>query len=288
MPWRKGNRLHLVTESEASGQVAQVFSEAKAALGIGYVPLAFQAFAAYPSFLAYQWKTLRPLLGTREFFELASRVRAEAYTFVHNYFKVPGLSALPQAAAIAEQMWSAEAEILLLMTVQVQALDGPIGVAGDHRPADRVAQSVAPSFITVESAPAPMRRLLDEIRMEAELPYYSDALRAVAQTPDLLYSAWHALKPAMQSIFYEQAVLRMRESAWNCSQEIPLVIEMEYSSVAETGVSTDEISAVTRLTDLMVRGSAVSLLNAAFVKIGLEGGNQMEALAADTADERVA
>ena len=289
MPWRKGNRLHLVSESEAGGQTAHVFSEAKAALGIGYVPLAWQAFAAYPKFLDVLWSTLRPVLGTREFFELASKLRAEAYTFIHNYFKVPALEEghpRARASALAEQLGTIEAAMLLLMTVQMQAFEGPVGVDCEYQPADRTVQSLTPEFIVVEDAPPSVRRALDDMRMAADLPYYSDNLRAFAQSPDMLLAVWHTLKPAMHSVFYEQAVLSMRESAWNSSQQIPRQVEMEYSRLIEAGVTGDEIAVVTRLPDVLVRGSAIGVLNAAFIKIGLEGGNQADA--GISAEERVA
>lgn len=290
MPWRKGNRLHLISESEASGQIAQAFGEVKAALGIGYVPIAFQAFAAFPNFLEVQQQTLGPLLATREFFEIAARLRAEAFTCVHNYFKVPPVGQgydVSQATTVVEQLWKTEAAVLLLMTVQMVALDGPVGVNSDSHPADPVAQTSAPAFTLVEDAPAPIRRAMDEIRLAAQLPYYSDHLRAVAQWPDLLMRMGHALKPAIQSIFYEQAVLRMRESAWTCAQEIPLEMELDYQRLTDAGLASEEIATLTRLTDLLVRGSAISLLNAAFVKVGLEGGNTEDHGAAET-EEKVA
>src|SRR4051812_11477764 len=104
MPWRKGNRLTLLQEHGASGHVAEVFGEVKAALGIGYVPVPFQAFAVYPVLLEEQWKAMRPLLGTREFFEFAGRLRAEAYTDVHNYFKVPAIGEGLGAAELSREM----------------------------------------------------------------------------------------------------------------------------------------------------------------------------------------
>jgi hypothetical protein len=92
----------------------------------------------------------------------------------------------------------------------------------------------------------------------------------------------------MQSIFHEQAVLRMRESAWTCAQEIPLQVEMEYSRMSESGLSSEEIATTTHMTELLVRGSAVSLLNIAFAKIALEGGNQGQTPASNEPEERVA
>jgi hypothetical protein len=283
--------LQVVPESQASGRTAEVFGEAKAALGIQYVPLPFQAFAAYPKFIDVQWQLFKPLFGTREFFELAARLQAEAYTYIHNYFEVRAIHdglTVAEAARVTDTFWGVEPALLLMLTVQMQALDGPVGKAEAGHPANRVVDSGTPEFANVEEVGPAIRRVLDEARHTAELPYCSEELRAFAQWPELLFALWRGLKPAMQSIFHEQAVLRMRESAWTCAQEIPLQIEMEYSRMTEHGMTSEEIATVTHLTELLVRGSAVSVLNIAFAKIALEGGNRTEVRESSEPEERVA
>ena len=86
-------KLTLVRESEASGRTSQVFGELKAALGMPYVSLLYKAYAAYPKFLDLHWQAFKPVVETQEFFDLAERLRAEAYTRMHNYFRVPDLCA---------------------------------------------------------------------------------------------------------------------------------------------------------------------------------------------------
>ena len=76
-------------EGEVSPQVAEIFDEWKATLGIGFVPLCQRSFACYPEFLETQWRAVKPVVQTREFFDLTARLRAELYTYVHNYFQVP-------------------------------------------------------------------------------------------------------------------------------------------------------------------------------------------------------
>lgn len=291
MSWRKGNRLHLVREGEASGHVAEVFDEVRAALGTGYIPLEFQAFAAYPEFLDLQWKTFRPLFATREFFDLAERLQAEAYTYVHNYFKVPRLGdgfTIAQASPVIDQLCRVQAAMLLMLSAQLQAFETAVGKPGDTHPADRIASAPAPEFVDPEAASSGVRHTMDEIRHTLELPFCSDEQRALAQWPDLLFSFWQALKPALQSVFHEQAIFRMRESGWACAQEIPLSIEMDFTRLLEAGVSEEDIATMTRLTDLLAQGSAASVLNASFAKIGLEGGNQVELPIAGEPEERVA
>lgn len=276
MPWRKGNRLHIVQENEATGLTAEVFDEVRAALGTSYVPACFQAFACYPKFLQAQWRAMKPLLGTREFFDLAARLRAEAYTYIHNYLKVPSLAeglTTSQASPVADVFCYSESIVLLMLSVQLQAFEGSVGNAGTPHPADRVASNVVPEFVDPETAPNAVKRVLDEMRHGLELAYCSEEQRAFAKWPEFFFAYWRALKPAAQSVFHEQAVFRIRESAWSCGQEIPVEVDMEYSRLIDAGVDADEIATITRMTELLVRGAAVSLLNVTFAKIGLEGGN---------------
>ena len=234
---------------------------------------------------------MKPLLGTREFFELAARLRAEAYTYVHNYFKVSALGdglTAANALSVTDLLCYVDAATLLLLAVQLQAFDGAVGEASSSpHPADRISFSALPEFVDVENAPAPIKRVADEMRLAFELPFSGDEQRALARWPELFFSYWHALKPAVQSVFHEQAVFRIRESAWSCAPEIPLSIEMEYARLQEAGASADDIATVTRLTELLVRGAAVGLLNETFAKIGLEGGNH-EVSSAHADQERVA
>lgn len=290
MPWRKGNRLPLLLEGEASGRTLEIFSEIKATLGIGYVPLCYEAFAAYPNFLEIQWRTVRPLLHTQEFFELASRLRAETYTYVHNYLKVPplgeGLTKTTASSAI-EQLSHVDAAMLLLMSIQLQAFEAPVGRNSDPQPGDRAAFTKIPEFVELESASVGVRRITEEMRLALDLPFTGQELRALAAWPDVLSAYWQALKPAVQSVFHDQAVFRARESAWSYASEIPLQVEMDYSRLQEAGVSADDIATVTRLTELLARGAAASLLNETFAKIGLEGGNS-EMPVVDEDHQRVA
>ena len=289
MPWKRGNRLQLVQENDASTEVAEIFDELKAALGIGYVPLCFRSFACYPKFLKAQWRAMKPLLATRQFFDLTARLRAEVYTYVHNYFKVPALAeglTPSQAAPVVDLLCYVDSAELLLLSVQLLAFEGSIGHAIDARPADRVATTPAPEFVDPETASAPVRRVLEEMRHALDLPFSGDEQRALAHWPELLFAYWRALKPAVQSIFHEQALFQMRESAWTCAQEIPVEIDMEYSRLIEYGVDPDEIAILTRLTELLVQGVATSLLNGTFAKIGVEGGNQAADL--QQSEERVA
>src|SRR5689334_5913134 len=68
MPWRKGNRLRLVTEEEADDATRRVFADIKRTLGLPFLKLFYPALAGYPGFLRLHWDAVRPLAGSRELF----------------------------------------------------------------------------------------------------------------------------------------------------------------------------------------------------------------------------
>src|SRR5947209_6848358 len=91
MAWKR-QKLRMVPEAEAQGDVLEIYSEIKQALGLPYINPMFQALGSYPKYFRIFWDALRADLETREFFSLAQRIAAEAYTRVHNYLNVPDLS----------------------------------------------------------------------------------------------------------------------------------------------------------------------------------------------------
>ncbi len=290
MTWRRGNRLTLLQEREASGRVAEIFDEAKAALGAGYVPVPLQALGGHPVFLDLQWRAMRPLLGTKEFFESAARLRAEAYTDVHNYFKVPsiedGLNAV-EASSEMETCGLSESTMLLMLSVQLQAFEGAVGSEGVKHPVDRATRSDVPAFVDPETAPAPVRRVLDEIRHALELPYIPDEDRALASRPESFFAYWRGLKPLLNTAIHERMVLGIRESAWKCSQEMPVQVDLEVAKLLESGVGEEEMGIIARMTELLARGAAIGLINATFAKIAMEGGN-VQGSGTEPQEERVA
>src|SRR6185312_9414151 len=90
---KRGSRLKLVSEAEASPPICAIFDEVRHNLGVPAVPVLYQAYAAIPRFLESHWQALRPALGTRDFFRMGRRLAAEAYTRAQSYFAVPDLRA---------------------------------------------------------------------------------------------------------------------------------------------------------------------------------------------------
>src|SRR4051812_39102072 len=90
MPERRG-KLLLVREKEADGRIREIFELIKQSLGIPFVPVIYQALAAYPEFLEQHWRAFSQLTAAHQFFQLGDRLRGEAYTRMHNYFQISDL-----------------------------------------------------------------------------------------------------------------------------------------------------------------------------------------------------
>src|SRR5258706_12662783 len=90
---RKGLKRAPVAEVDARGRTREIYGEIKDALGVPHVDVVFQAYGAYPEFLELLWTSARPALRTQDFFVLAERLRADAYTRPPSYLAVPDFRA---------------------------------------------------------------------------------------------------------------------------------------------------------------------------------------------------
>ncbi len=77
MRWKKGSRLKLVSEADATPPVRATFDEVRHALGVPAVPILYQAYAAVPKFLELHWEALRPAIKTRQFFRMGERLASK-------------------------------------------------------------------------------------------------------------------------------------------------------------------------------------------------------------------
>ncbi len=281
MASRKGIRLRLVGESEASGRTQEIYQEIKHTFGVPQVSALFQAFAACPKILDVFWRALRPAVQTRQFFRLGDRLRADAYTRMHNYFQVPDLhspgldpGSRQQISEIVELFHYVDPLLLLLSVALAQALAKPLGQsAGESPPAEHPAFAHCPPLVTEEMAPAQIKLIYEDIKRTLDLPVLSTAYQAFASSPAFLESYWNALKPVAQSALYTESHAGVRETAWSLVREFPARMELTGDYLFDAGVPDDDIAMAARIVDLFVGSLSRTVLNVAVAKIGLEGGS---------------
>ena len=108
----------------------------------------------------------------------------------------------------------------------------------------------------------------------SDMPLVNSEFRAFARWPDFLKSLWDTTKGMMDSPVHEQALNKVRETAWGLARELPGPMELSTAMLQEAGVEEEEISSIVRITEMFVRGLSRMTLNVAVAKIGLEGGNR--------------
>ncbi len=288
MPWKKGNRLHAVSEHDAPPQTRAIYDEIRQSLGVPFVSLLFQVYASYPGFLSAHWKIVRPIVESGEFFQLAERLRADAYTRAHNYFEIvnfcPELEGLhfsdgakQELNRVVDLFVYVDPILLLIAACQQQAFDG---LVGSGRPSAMPKKSsrfeINPILVDDDSAEPGPRRMFDEIRQTTGLPFVTQELRALARWPHFLSVYWNFLQPLLTSPIYNECSFGIQESAWSLTKELPGNMEMPLDHMTAAGMSEDDIASVVRLTQAFTRGLSGSLLNVSIAKIGIEGGNKVE------------
>lgn len=285
MPWRKGHRVQLVSEADADIRTREIFSEIQHVLGVPYTAVVFQAYAAYPTFLELHWSAIRPVLNTHEFFDLAARLRADAYTRMHNYFTVPDLAshmedlgysegARDEIAAETELFSYYHSLLLLILAAQLLSFENPVGTPRPVTvPEERQEFTSAPCFVGDEQISPRVRLIFEEMRRVLPLPFISSDARAFARWPDFLQVYWQSLRPLLQSAMYENSHYGLRDSAFGLARELPGTIDVSAAQLTDVGIPSEEVASLVRLTDQFVSAATALLLNISFVKIGLEGGN---------------
>jgi halocarboxylic acid dehydrogenase DehI len=289
MPLNRKRRLPLVREADASGRTLEIYQEIKSCLGVPHVNVIFQAWGTYPNFLNVAWQGLRPTLETRDFFLRAERIRGEAYTRTHNYFAVPDLCAGIQQVHFSTgaqheltdvvELFHYNNPLLLLMTaVQMQAFeDGP----AVHRKAEGGAEhpqfAHKPVKVPEDQAPAPIRKIYEDIKRTLGVSVVNTDYQAFARFPDFLNLYWAALKPMVSSPLYGENKHALRESATSLASDLPNAPQLTVEQMQEAGLGSEEISAGIHITEGFLELLSGLVLNIAFAKISLEGGNRSKA-----------
>ena len=273
----------MVGENETNGRTQQIYQEIKQTLGVPHVNSLFQAFAVYPKFLDLFWRAMRPALETQQFFRLGDRLRAAAYTCVHNYFPLPDLCATiraqdqeiqQQVSETVEVFHYLDPLLLLLAVTQMAAFERPVGQTGrESAPAEHPTFAHRAVLLEEEIAPPRIKAVYEDMKPILGGPALNTAYLAFAHFPVFLESYWKVLKPITPSALYTLSHAGVRETAWSLVGEFPAPVELTTGRLSEAGLADREITALARISELFIEGLSRRIVNVAVAKICLEGGN---------------
>ncbi len=283
MRWKRGSRLRLISEAEASPRTREIFCEVRERLGLPVVPLLYQAYAVFPDFLELHWQSFRPLLESRQFFVLGARLAAECYTRAHNYFAVDGLAgyevesaveAAPPLSQVLDYYQYLDPFLLLITAAQMQAFEGAAGESLEAPDNARHASfPVAPRLLNDSEATAAVQRIWGERRRMLELAFVSDEHRALACWPEFYQRYWAGLKSLLQSPLYADCQYRIGESALKLAHELPVPVDTSIPQLLDAGLDNDQVYSLVRVNEAFMQALTGLLLDITFARIGLEGGN---------------
>jgi len=285
MPWNR-NKLRMVSESEAKGDTAQIYAELKETLGIPHVSLAFRILASYPRFFSLFWKCARPMLETGEFFSSAEQIRVQGYSQVKSGFAVPDLR-----TKLAEMEFTQRAQeevqdvvdlyeyvnpvLLLVMAALMDGFEHPEGVVKHGTlPAHHPSHPARPILVDERLAPDPTRKLYDDIKQTMGTPYLNTSYITFGRWPDFLREFWSSLKPIIGTPHYEQNRATLRAFALGAANDLPETIHLSQHTLDRAGVGEEERSMVFQTIHFFLDLLSKQVLNIAFAKVALEGGNR--------------
>ena len=289
MSWKRGSRLKLVGEAEASAPVCAIFDEVRHSLGVSEVPLLYQAYAGVPKFLELHWEAWRPAVGTRTFFRMGERLAAEAFTRAQSYFPIPDVrvsldnakwedSEITSYLAALGYYQHLDPLLVLITAAQMQAFDGVVGATAGNTDERELppAMAEAPELATDENTTAGLQQIWEERRRTLDLAFIPDEHRAAAMWPELYEQCWAGLKELSSSPMYADCQYRIGESAWGMVRDLPVAVETEISRLVEAGLSGEEISLIARMNESLFAAFTGMLLDVTFMRIACEGGSQTE------------
>ena len=290
MPLSRKRRLPLLREADASGRTLEIYEEIKQALGVPHVNVIFQAYGMFPRFLDVMWKELQSAIDTQDFFRHADRLRAEAYTRTHNYFSIPDLcssirqiqfsiGAQHELTDVVELLHYNDPLLLLIAAVQVQAFeDGPAHRRVAKRGADHPIFLQRPVKVSEDTAPLALKKIYDDMKRILGVSFINTDYQAFARFPDFLNLYWNALKPAIASPLYGETKHAVQDSAMSLAGDLPNAPQLSVEHMQQVGLTEDEISAAIHITEEFLEVLSGLVLNIAFAKISLEGGNRAQAV----------
>jgi hypothetical protein len=272
--------MHIVRESEANASIGEVYNDIKSTLSLPQVPLFFQMCAASGPFLRQFWETAKPVVSTRAFMTAAQRLRADAYTRMHNYFEIPavsgslGLAPLAELAATLDLFHYQDGALLLLLSLAAEAFDNPIGQPFVSREEGSPQLfSFAPMLVEEEAVAPDTRKVLDEVRREYGLGVVPMELRALVAWPAFLNQHWQLWKQMTESPILAACEHQLMAHSIELALALPGPVELSSASLRQDGMNEEEFSSIVRVTNNWNRASATLLLETSVARISVEGGN---------------
>ncbi len=235
-------RLRPVPEHRAEPDLAALYHDAKAVLGVPWVGVVVQALAHYRPFFDRAYEHLRPSLLSHYTERIAAQLRLQAWQAIGERFSIADHASTLRArwgysaAELAEIRRSLDVfdygnpKYFLLATIVHEALTStePIGTARpdpvDLLPRSPVQATGVATMLEEHHVDEDLRALYEDIKTTLELPFVNSDYKAMARWPTYLTLAWHSLKSAVDTEPYRQARQTLHHACVHAAHHIPHAI----------------------------------------------------------------
>ena len=255
-----------LTESDGEGEVAALYSDIRATLGIPFVGLIYRTLAVEPGRLARVWNRLRPYLIHPQTWSMAADLDlgldgAPAIAPVAGLTEAGfGTRLAAQAAATLaayDQMNRLNLLGLAVLISPERPTSTPISVAGRH-PADvsRWTREDLLPMPDVDMLPVTDRDLLvriSESLLPSSGPILVPSLLRHFALPGVLPLLWSSLRPAIEVGSVATAAAGLRRQAFS----VPLPAGIRIQPVAEPGIAEVSERFVVATSTMVVMGALI-------------------------------
>jgi len=281
--WRKGQQVRLVPLSQATGKVLDAYRDSQQLFGVPHISSFIQFLGGYPDFIDRFWSVTRPIVQSKAFFSCSTRLRANAYTSVHTYFQVPSLE-------LQRQQFSPDVSddlkecidlflhslpiSLLLASLLAESFEGSAGSASiltTRAPVPKAHRLF--EMVDEEDAPHALKTIYADIRSSTSADLLHNVYRAFGRWPGFLRSYWSLAKPIVVSELFLYCSSSLERDALAIVSELPGPVEFTSADLAELGLSQNEVSSLSRGTEMFVRSLSSALLNVSLAYIAINGGS---------------
>jgi len=270
-----------VSESEATGKTAAIFSDIKSTLRVPLVNLIFRVLATYPDYLQLAWQELKPNAQTVYFEQQSDEIRRYAVESTRSLGQSPQA---PEPAAAALRVYHYINPKLLLAAGALRAatngqqprLQGlPIGQKRQLRPG--VPSDSGPiDMISPEEVPLKVRAIFDDLQNTMQVPVINSDYRTLAQWPDYLDDAWAALRPVVQKPEYAAAELGLHQIVDESIVALPYRMTLNPHALRQSGLSEQDLDAIREILETFYDLLPGLVLNIAFLSVGVLGHEAIE------------
>ena len=218
-----GDPVATITEADATGEVADLYADIRATLGVPVVNLIWRHLAVMPGALPWAWEALKPLYASGAVAAQAAALRAGLKVPVLAGLSAPALGAaglvmddLSRIAMILNSYERSNAMNLVALGALLARLEGTEASAGEAvpgAPAEQPVEGNMPPLLTLDAMAPDVRALVEDInRIGRRDEILASMYRHLANWPPYLalvhaliapFDAEGRLEPLIQGVIAE-------------------------------------------------------------------------------------